>query len=120
MFFEVSCSTSAQLSFVSVCIDRYAGLPRDTLGCLLTKSSFWCHEVQRELIPKESLQVMGLPVFANVVKTCGWGGPLARAFAEGQMGHRHLRRLAGNGMHMPSIGAALLWALCNLKPDPAH
>ena len=40
----------------------------------------------------------------------------AEADIFGELSDGALRHLAGNGLHVPCVGAVMVWGLCQLKP----
>ena len=83
------------------------------LGCLLTKSQWYAHVCGRFLLPLEMIQVMGVPAFPSIAKESGWTCPWSELLAG--MFDVDVQRLAGNGLHVCTVAAALLWAWSCIK-----
>ena len=64
--------------------------------------------VSRPMVPKEKLHVMGHCVFEGSERSV-----LARCLKD--IRPHDLETLAGNGFHVPKIGTALIYSLCNFK-----
>ena len=89
----------------------YAKGLTNRIGCLLTKSSGWSHRLARPLLPREALELMGLPVFPSTVQTVGWQSPWMDGLDSTP--EPVLQRIAGNGLHMACVLATLVWALAD-------
>ena len=74
------------------------------VGCLLRKSWWWSYRLRRPLVGLELLGLMG-----NFISQCPFGA------AAGQFSENQLRSFAGNGMHIPCAGAALLVGLVAMQ-----
>ena len=84
-----------------------------SLRALLRRSIVWSTLIGRTLIPKEHLEVQGIPVFASVAQA-----PFHRLLKK-QLPPAKLRALAGNAMHSGVAGAVLMFALSCSHPTPA-
>ena len=83
----------------------------DRIGCLCTKSLWWSHRLARPLLPREALELMGLPSFPATTEAAGWQSPWSHVLDT--VPEPVLQRIAGNGLHMACVAAVLLWALGN-------
>ena len=75
-----------------------------THGCIHNTGKGRC------LVPLEHLLVMGLPVFEGLP---GFPTPIQGALAD--LSAANLKKLAGNAMCLPQVGAMLCYLLSNVK-----
>ena len=81
---------------------------------LLTNTLLYSHEASRLVLPEELLLIQGIPVPGLEAQLgIGISGlyPFAGALHD-LFQDRAICKLAGNGMHISQVGAALLLALC--------
>ena len=86
------------------------------LGALTTKAKPVSLEKQREMLPKEMLWVMGVPVFKHLLPEhvqvfCDF--PFLYAFET--LRDSEIVQLAGNTMSLPVIGISLGFCLAHIK-----
>ena len=87
--------------------------PCRTLPCLTARMNFmWSHRHGRFLIPCEALWAMGVETDLQRGGSIDFGASGITAFTD-------LYELAGNGMHVPTMGAIITWflTLCGRAPS---
>eukprot|EP00975_Prorocentrum_lima_P055044 11541741-Prorocentrum_lima.AAC.1 len=56
---------------------------------------------------------MGAPAFAESAHLAGWEAPFGDLLCD--LPETAARRITGKGLHMPSVAAALLWAMVVIR-----
>ena len=75
--------------------------PHRMAPALLRRSHVWSTRHQRLATPAEHFEIMGYNMYGP--KLCPFAGAVA------ELGTRHKKSLAGNGMHAIALGAVLLF-----------
>ena len=84
----------------------WAGRPSRMVGCLTKNTKYWSLGLGRPMLPSEALKVMGM-------KAQHMPRDPSTTFSENE-----LRAFAGNGLHIPSVGAVLMYTIAFLLRDP--
>ena len=103
----------ANIIFNSAQTVDFAGLRASSVcPALLRSSHLWCMSKQRGPIPQELFELQGHAVLGHGRFFCTFAHELH------MMRDIHIRKLAGNGIHVACIEAALLFALACSVPLP--